>query len=553
MKKRFITQSGLRRTGHGLAASLLLAAALPLLGATPVHAAYNENPFGFVDSCTTTTDGYTVLYGWVHDANALSGNFPQAYIEVTNYGYFTVDTGLAGYRDAQINDWINTVYPGTPTGNTYGFVAYLSGLVRGNTYTVSGLAVNYGPGGNTPLYINTSGNVDGDPAKPYFPGQVIPQACIYTPPPPTPAPTPGPTAAPTPVPTKVPTPAPTTPPSGGTGNTPTGNGSGSTSKPAVVSKPGASNNTTPTSGATVVTPQSQTSVAPEPISEGNNLWTALVPYATSVDVTVFAKDAQRAELYFGQNEQTLAKIGEESLTTNRAEFTVNYLSPMSSYYYKVVSHNNDGSKTEGKARLLNTKGFRLSLTFKNTGGQDVQGVTAKINNRGGATQSTAAATIVFEDVMPGEYTVDYIYQQKQYSTKITFKSNEASQDDVASKTITIPASGAGSVKSSKVRYIVIGGFAALMAAGLGASYLLRHRYFGAPKKRRRRSAEPAYTTTQPSESQAQPMPTDQADNGTQIDPMPGEAVPGAPHRGQSLKDMVLESMAQEAANKNRQP
>lgn len=516
---------------------LVLLAGSSLIPTNTVEAAYTDDPMGYLDSCSVTADGYTVLYGWVHDANALSGNFPQAYIEVSNYGYFTVDTYITGYRDAQINAWINSQVPGTPAGNTYGFIAYLAGLAKGGTYAVSGLAVNYGAGTNRPLGINNLGYVDGDSTKPYFPGSVIPQSCIYTPPPPTPVPTATPTPPPTPNPTTPPPSATATPkPTSSATPKPTSN------TPVVTVKPNQTSGTAP-SNATIITPQ-QASDTPTaaPITEGANLWTAINPNATSLDVTVFAKDAKMAELYFGSEENNLAKQGEQDLSTNRADFTISNLTPLTPYYYKVVSRNNDGTSTEGKPRLINTKGYKLSLTFRSDG-QDAKGISARIKEKS-VTQNSSTATVVFQDLTEGLFTVEYTYKTISYTTQVRVDPDNAAVDDIISTVITIPPAATANAKKSPRWYVFIGIATILLVGGLLTAYFARIR-----KKSKRTTyysdSDPqAYETLDSNEFT--PAAQQSEAQYQHIDPPPGESVPGAPHRGQSLKEMVLQSMGQTA-------
>lgn len=536
----------LRWQTFGIAA--ICAVLATLTPAPVVHAAYTDDPMGYIDSCTTTSDGYTVLYGWTHDANALTGAYPQAYIEVTNYGYFTVNSGITGYRDAQVNAWVQSQFPGTPTGDTYGFVAYLAGLTKGGTYSLSGLVLNYGAGTNRPIYINNVGYVDGDTTKPYFPGNVIPQSCIYSPPPPTPVPTANPTPPPTPAPTANPTAAPTAAATPKPTTSNPGSGSSNPTPVVTVKKPTSGSSAAPTN-ATIITPLEQTATpAAAPVSEGANLWTAINPSARSIDITVFSKDAKMGELYFGTNATELAKTSEQSLESNRADFTISNLNPLTAYYYKIVSRNTDGTSTEGQVRLINTKGYKLSLTFR-ANGQDAKGISAKIKEKN-VTMSSSSPTVVFQDLTPGLYNIEYTYQKKTYTTNFNLESSAAGTDDIVSSVITIPVAGASTTAKKSPRWFVFIGLAtAFLVVGLAIAYTTRHRLVGGRRKRSRSKTEdtvfePVYQEPQAIAPSEQPPAAQNELAANQVDPYPGDEVPGAPHRGQSLKELVMQSMGE---------
>lgn len=185
---------------------------------TGQSSAATTNPYGYADYCRLEGTS-TVIYGWASDPQASATREPDVTVTI-NGASQRIQTNRAGYRDAGINNWIDAKRPGDPKPGTYGFRAAYSGLYKGGTYNISGTIHNVGAGANTVLTINDyNGSIDGGTNE-FFANDRIPNACLAarpapppapSPTPPAPAPTPAPSPDPRPSPVPAPTPRPATP------------------------------------------------------------------------------------------------------------------------------------------------------------------------------------------------------------------------------------------------------------------------------------------------------------------------------------------------------
>ena len=136
-----------------------------------------DNPFGYADYCTLENN-QTVIYGWQHDTNAPAGALPSVTVRVGSSSVTTA-TDVSGYRQAKIDATIKYYFPSMPTSSVYGFRAAFSGLYKGTSNPISGTGINYGPGNDVALDINTFNDFSDEGApKQYFVNSVIPDACL---------------------------------------------------------------------------------------------------------------------------------------------------------------------------------------------------------------------------------------------------------------------------------------------------------------------------------------------------------------------------------------
>jgi hypothetical protein len=453
-----------------------------------------NNPAGIADSCQLEGTN-TVLYGWGYDPNPPTGVEPYVTVQVGGSAA-TVATNEANYRLSAINDWINYNY-GTdaPKTGAYGWRLQLSGLYKGTTYVVSGTVLNYGAGGNTPLGVNTTHNVDGNASKPYFAGGKIPDACLTTKPAPAPAPAPKPApAAPKPTTPKVTTPAAPAPPA--------------------LSK---ATDATVTAGTTAITFRAPT---------GN---------ATGMYVL------------YGTNEKDLNRSSEQQPVSGaEATLTLKGLTAKTTYYYQLVRTR--GTETAPSATTsFTTKGYNISLTFVGKDEKPTAGIVVDLE--GQKQTSSKAGSVTFTNLASGAYSATFTYNGQLYSQD--FNTNTSTGDEpkvlAVSRTVNLDmlkttSSTAKPVadSSSPLPIVFVSAVMALLVGGGIWWALVRH-------KHRKKAAQALFGGT------GSPDIIDRHVHEHFLHQKPVAHEPAPAHMGESLRDMVVLSMAEEAKKKKQPP
>ncbi|HSH17856.1 MAG TPA: hypothetical protein VK978_00580 [Candidatus Saccharimonadales bacterium] len=500
-------------TPHYLVNLGLGVAVLTIVAATGVQLANltraaTVNPYGYADFCALENNT-TIIYGWASDPNANSLTQPLVNINAGGQAV-TVTTDRGGYRDAAINAWIDKNRPGDPKPGTYGFRAPLAGLYKGTRNVITGSVINEGPGSSVILNINTNGPTDGVSGRPYFAGNVIPEVCLAD----------RTTAAPSP-----PAPTPTAPRPGG--GTPT---------PA----PGAAS-----SSASTGTPAGTLSaVADATITSGTLAASLKVP----------AGGAAHVRILYGTNQQAPDQVTEDfPVEGDAAIVPIHGLDPKATYAYQIVRFDAVGRTTTSPIGTFKTRGFTIAVRFKDDRDKNIKDIPATISDLGDTERKTNDKGIVeFPDVSAGSHTVSFVYANRKYdelvtATAATIKSELAKQIKPVTVEHTVnvdqlPRTGqplaAAEDESSALPAVIILGMIALLIA---LAFVLFRRY----SKRQYAQADippppplPEYQPVKPAAVIEEPI---------DINQLPViERPEGAEHMGESLKAMVLRSMAEEA-------
>ncbi len=480
-------------------------------------ATYSHNPQADTDYCALVGSS-TVLYGWAADADAPAGASPYVRVGVSGGVLSDVPSDIAGYRDTAINNYIKVTNPGAPTSSVYGWRLQLSGLYKGGSYVVSGTVLNYGTGTNVALPVNNDHYVDGDSSKTYFnSNNTIPDNCLLARPV-APAPTPSP--APVTVPVRTPT---------------------KTSTP-----------TTPEAVAAA------TSAADATVTVGT----------TAVALNVPAGGATSLYLRYGSSAGNLDRSSDiQTLTGDSATVLLTKLDASTTYSYQIVRTIGTETPTSPNATFT-TKGFDIALAFTDHAGKPIPSI--KVTLKGSKDQTTdKSGKVVFKDLADGSYSPIFSYGGQTYSED--FNTNSAKAEDGTSGVTmsqTVDVSLLSTAKSTAVivpqkksglpTVILV---LLLLAAGVFAFWWLLRR------KRRRLAAEMASAyTTHASSTPAPAVRTPQQYNPRPIPTAPAAVVataalkahkqqskampaptPAPTHMGESLRDMVIKSMAEEAA------
>ncbi len=457
-----------------------------------VSSAATTNPYGYADFCALENN-VTVIYGWASDPNASSLALPSVTLNAGGKAV-TAATNRAGYRDAQVNAWIDQNRAGDPKPGTYGFRAEFPGLYKGPQHTLTGTALNEGPGSSVILSINNSGYTDGDRNKPYFAGNVIPQACLAN----TPAPA---TTAP------APKPAPATP-----------------AAPSV--QPGAS---TPAATA------SSLSNAADGAPTAGTL-------AANIDVP--AGGAAKVHINYGTSPLKLDQnTPDQDVTGDKGTVSLTGLDPTTQYTYTIIRSAANGQTTTSAPAAFSTLGFVITLHFVDSQNKGIQGISANLDGQKANKISGNSGNSEFTNISAGDHTVSYTYNDKKFSKKITAGASAVNPTEAASAKVvtldhTINVQKAVGVteqtpqKSSNLLNALIPIIVILLAFGLVL--------FGILRRRRKQQAQSYYEDfpAAPSPEYQPVAPAVSRNVSTRQD--------SAAHMGESLKDMVLRSMAEEA-------
>lgn len=526
-------------TLHRLTAGLLvLVLTLTIAsGRAPVtYADYNHNPIGVANDCRYV-NGYTVITGWAHDPDAPAGAYPQVDVRVGTSAQ-RVGSSLSGYHDTLINNYLTQVRPATPHSSVYGFRAQYTGLYKGSSYSISGTILNYGSGtANAALQVDTtSNNVDGmaTPSGSYAftATKTLPDACLAPKPvTPTPTPTPTPSPSPTPTPTQSPSPKPTP--------TTTTRSSGSSTP------------TSSSSGNTSTNSGGQKSDANGTAQAGT----------LSAKISVPSEGAASTYLLYGTNADNLDQSSDTvSFGTDPTDVSLSGLEARTKYYYQIVRTSPKDEIGTSSTSTFETSGYAATLHFIDAKNKPVSGVEGVLNDADKTTtKSDKDGNLKFYDLDAGAYTVTYSYKKLAYTKDFDTSAAEDNTSDagktvVLSDTINVSTLKNGSSdalphKKSGVGGILLLLFLIILVGGIIFWQLMRRRAqnslygtYGATK-----GAKPATAPSAPVAPAATPLPHK---SKKRSEPTPSEPLE---HVGESLREMVIRSMHEEAQKRKQGP
>lgn len=472
--------------------------------------AATTNPYGAADYCMLENN-QTVIYGWGADPDATSLTQPSVILNVGGKAA-TVQTNRANFRDAKINEWIDQNRRGDPKPGTYGYRAVFSGLYKGTRNTITGTVVNEGPGSSVVLGINNFYHTDGDTSRPFFANNVIPEACLATAPAPPVTPPPG-SGPPPPQQPQVVTPPAQTPPK----------------QPA-----------TPKPAAPAPTP------APQPVVQKvtNSADAAVTSGTLAAEVRLQTAGVVSVMVRYGVTAASLDQYTNFQPTTGGETIVkLTSLKAATKYYYQVVKSDVRGIQTPSQTAQFETLGYTLSLHFVDRSNKGIAGIPATMTIQDKRKTSDEQGDLQFSGIPEGKHKVNYTYKDQRYSHEVIANPSvvtpeEASAPQVVTVDSTVnveaaiakqPAKAEGSGGLAGVIFAVMLGLIAVVMIVLAII--------------RRRNRPPAddYQYEEP----VQPLP--------EYKPLPPEsAIPAIPrpnnaqHVGESLKEMVMRSMREEA-------
>jgi hypothetical protein len=494
-------------------------------------ASYNHNPTAIADYCTLEGSS-TVLYGWAHDPDA-SPPGPNPYVNITVGGStVTVASSIAGYRDAEINTYFANNSPGEPTSSVYGWRLVVGTVYKGTVKVVSGTVINVGTGVNTALQIDTSHSVDGHI---YFNSNgSIPDVCL--------------TNRPSPAPSPSPTPSPTYPPPK----------SGSPIK--VNTTPSANSTSSNTPATTAFSPADATAIAG----------------TTTASLNIPADGASSIYIKYGTDPNNLSVTSDSTVVGSDASVTIllKNLAARTTYNYQISRIFGSQTNTSVSANFI-TKGYSISLVFTDSKGKPIQGIVAGLNNQ--KATSDKNGTITFSELAEGSYSPTFSYKGQIYSQDFstsTAATENGTDGILLSQTVDVSKLSASKTGNSTVKNksssIVIGiviSIIILILIGLAIWWWVRRRHSNdlhlvVPPPNLSIVPKPVISQ----DTSQLPLPPKQIlqsiekttlhrSSSNSQQPVPPFTPPK--HMGESLRDMVIQSMAEEAAkhpeNKPRPP
>lgn len=472
--------------------------------------AASANPYGSADYCVLENN-QTVIYGWAADPDAGSLSDPAVTINAGGQAV-TVPTNRAGYRDNPINAWIDQNRTGDPKPGTYGFRAVLPGLYKGSKNIITGTVLNVGPGSSVILTINDSSYVDGDANKPFFQNDMIPDACLADQPAPN-----------TPAATPSATPAATQAPESSQSNTSKSNDADATA----------------TTG---------------------TLATTVVAQADGATILHINYGISPVKLDQSTSDQPVAPNGSATVSITGLDSSV-------TYSYAVVRGYPGGKTTTSSIENFTTLGYVIAVHFVDNHTEGIQGIQTVLDNGTGSGKKTSddQGTVQFDNVSEGSHTLRYAYKGRTYSQPVnasadTTSPDEASASHVVTLNYTINIEKAAALAAQPVAHS--GSPLMAIVITISALLIISALVWIVLKRRKRQNEQDAYESPPPPLPDYRPiaptmpnipvppaMPQVPQQSQQPVGPVPSNASGPAPHAGESLKDLVLRSMAEEAKRK----
>lgn len=332
--------------------------------------------------------------------------------------------------------------------------------------------------------------------------------------------------------------------------------------PAPTPTPAAPKTTTPSAPKT--TPQKTTPPATPNASDAADA-TVTTGTATAT-LSVPSGNAQTVYIRYGSDADNLNRSSDiQTLTGATATIKLDKLSGKTTYTYQIVRMLGTQTATSSKVKFT-TKGYVLNLHFTDASGKPVSGISTQLGSAK-AVESNSDGTVTFPDLGSGSYSPIFTYNGQSYSENVSTSSDANELEDgtlVLDKTVDLsklhksaqvvtntekPSSGLG---TGGILVLIL----LLALVGGGLWWAIRHK---------RRILAEAYGY-----APADFVPPVVVDNTASTQPLlPVEPDPKAiveavahhgkakrhhtpttpppTHMGESLRDMVIQSMAEDAA------
>jgi hypothetical protein len=286
---------------------------------------------------------------------------------------------------------------------------------------------------------------------------------------------------------------------------------------------------------------------------------------------------------YGTNPIVLDRNTEDQPTNNTDSLiALTGLQPATSYSYQIIRTDDKGTSVTSPIASFTTSNFQVILHFvndKSEGIEDIEGTIKELDNV--KSTSDKDGSMRFSDVPAGSYEVSYTYDGRVYKEPITAGATAVSSDDAAKfeeaslnffinvdKLATEKSTPAPARPQSRWLPWLLAGAALLVGLIIFALARRRHRrkaaggsYYDDEYREASTPAEvatPAVTAPAEAPPVTPPVPVAPVTPVPEVKPkpLPKNSTVYLPqdapeHMGESLKEMVLRSMAEEARKRQQ--
>jgi hypothetical protein len=286
----------------------------------------------------------------------------------------------------------------------------------------------------------------------------------------------------------------------------------------------------------------------------------------SANASITADGAKSAYIQFGTDVNNLSDSSDTvGFSGSTADIMLSNLQPKTTYFYQVVRTASNGSVTNSANGTFDTTGYAVTLHFIDKDNKPVKDIDGVIDDADVTqTKSDENGDLKFFDLDAGSYSVKYLYNKLSYSKD--FDTDSISDDDLNSgktvvlkDTVNVSTLKNGSTaalptkKHASVLKVVLWLFILLLVGGAIVWLVIRRRKIQEINALYGPSAYPSAgpgVIDMPTEQAVQLPPPPQVIKASKAPKTPTVATqPEASHAGESLRDMVLRSMHEEAVKR----
>jgi hypothetical protein len=271
----------------------------------------------------------------------------------------------------------------------------------------------------------------------------------------------------------------------------------------------------------------------------------------AAEVKVPVGSAAVVRIKYGKNPLSLdLTTTDQPINGSEALVLMTGLDAATTYAYEVVRTDRSGKIVSSAPGTFQTLGYVIAAHFVDNKNKGIQGIPAKLNIQEGEKRSDNDGNVSFSNVPEGSHTLTYTYRDKEYTKLVTASSATVSPAEAAAaRVITLDhtidvqeAVNGAAVAPEAKRESSLAGLLIALGIGLLAIVLVVAGYI--VQRKRRQAAE--YYDNSPAPPLPEYKPLAPASNVP-----PAVRPPEAVHMGESLKDMVLRSMAEEARRREQ--
>lgn len=179
--------------------------------------------------------------------------------------------------------------------------------------------------------------------------------------------------------------------------------------------------------------------------------------STGAILTVPAGNASSFHIAYGTNPANLDQKSEEiEVSGNESTVTLVGLTPGTIYHYQIVRTCNDGQQVSSSTSTFNTLTIIVRVIFQNEEKKPLEGITSSFTGSKETGTSDSNGLVIYRDVKPGNYQLNYSYNNKKCTTTIAVpkpvQTNPATAtDQVTFEYYVVPCSELGATSCSAVK------------------------------------------------------------------------------------------------------